>query len=332
MVVLGIDVAKAKLDAALWLPDAGRWRMHQTRNDATGCAELLRWVQRKAGVAPDAVRVVMEATGVYHERAAQAFFAAGCTVLVANPKRVHDFARGLGSLNKNDRADAKALVRYGEQRNEHEAPWQPLPPEIQALRALLKRLEAIDKDLQREKNRWEKVEASQAPEVVRASLQRGIASLQAEHKRLCAAIKDHHHQHPGLKIERKLLQTVPGVGPVTADHLLCLLHGHAFARGARQAAALSGLVPLEYTSGSSVHGRPRLSRQGGRRLRSTLYMASIVALKYNPSLRAIYDRLIASGKAKKAALCALMRHLVHIAYGILKHQAPFNPALVSKTA
>src|SRR5574337_152451 len=108
MVVLGIDVAKAKLDAAVWLPAADRWWMHQVRNDAAGCAKLLQWVQRKAGVAPDAVRVIMEATGVYHERAARTFFAAGCTVIVANPKRVHDFARGLGSLNKNDRADAKA--------------------------------------------------------------------------------------------------------------------------------------------------------------------------------------------------------------------------------
>lgn len=332
MVVLGIDVAKAKLDAALWLPEAGRWSLHQVRNSAAGCDKLLQWVQHKADAAPAVVRVVMEATGVYHERAAQAFFTAGCTVIVANPKRVHDFARSMGSLNKNDRADAKALVRYGEQRNERMVPWHPLPLDIHILRALLVRLEMINKDLQREKNRWEKAQASATPEAVRASLRRGIASLEAEQQRLRTAIKDHHDHHPGLKSECDLLQTVPGIGPTTADYLLCLLRGHAFARGARQAAALGGLVPTEHTSGSSVRGRPVLSRRGDIHLRSTLYMASIVALSHNQPLRAIYDRLLASGKAKKAALCALMRHLVHIAYGVLKHHTPFNPALVSKNA
>jgi len=289
--------------------------------------KLLNWACSKSGVGADQIRVVMEATGVYHELAAQMLHDAGCQVVVANPKRVRDFAKGLGLLSKTDTIDARALARYGEL---SEVPaWQPPAPEVRTLRALLARLAAIDEDLQREENRWEKAQIAQTPEVVRDSLKRGIEILRAERSRLLKAIDDHFDQHPGLKAERDLLQTIPAVGAVSANHLLCLLRGRPLS-SARQAAALSGLVPVEHTSGSSIRGKPRLSKQGHPELRRVLYMASVSALLHNRELRAIYDRLVANGKAKLAALGALMRHIVHIAFGVLKHQKPYNPALVSK--
>ncbi|HSW13611.1 MAG TPA: IS110 family transposase [Solimonas sp.] len=329
MIVLGIDVAKAKLDAALWIAATRKWYACKVDNDGAGIHKLLTWMAAKSGRPVGDICVVLEATGVYHEAAAQALHDAGCKVVIANPKRARDFAKGLGLLSKTDTIDARALARYGEL-GEAQA-WQPPPPEVRMLRALLARLAAVEEDLRREENRWEKAQISDTPEIVRDSLQRSLETLHLERKRLRRAIDDHHDQHPGLKAERELLMTIPAVGKASADQLLCLLRGRTLG-SARQAAALSGLVPVEYTSGTSVRGRPRLSKQGNPKLRAVLYMASIVALKHNPELRAIYDRLVASGKVKMAALGALMRHIVHIAFGMLKHQQPYNPKLVSKKA
>lgn len=257
MVLLGIDVSKAKLDAALWLPDSRKWYASKVDNDDVGIHKLLIWAQSKAALAPDQVRVVLEATGVYHELAAEALHDAGCEVVIANPKRVRDFAKGLGKLSKTDEVDARALALYG-QMGETQA-WQPPDPAVRTLRALLARLTAVNEDLQREENRWEKAQISQTPAIVRESLQRSLEALRQERKRLLQAIDDHHDQNPGLKAERELLKTIPAIGNASADQLLCLLRSRTFS-GARQAAALAGLVPLEYSSGTSVRAKPRMSK------------------------------------------------------------------------
>lgn len=325
--ILGMDVSKAKLDTALLLPGKRKWYDSRVDNTQKGFEKLVAFCERKSGESITQILVVMEATGVYHEAAAEAFHDAGCRVIIANPKRVRDFAKGLGLLSKNDTIDARALARYGEV-GEAQL-WQPPAAEIRELRALLARLTAVEQDLRREENRWEKAQISNTPMIVRDSLMRSIEALRAERKRLLKAIEDHYNQHPGLKAERLLLQTIPAVGKVSSDHLLCLLRGRDF-RNARQAAALSGLIPLEYSSGSSVRGKPRLSKQGNPKLRAVLYMASVSALQHNPALKEIYMRLREKGKPALSALGALMRHLVHIAFGVLKHQKPYNPALVSR--
>lgn len=327
--MLGIDVSKARLDAALWLPERRSWYARKAGNDAAGIAKLQRWACEKAGVEPAQLRVLLEATGVYHQACAEQLHDAGCVVVVANPKRVRDFAKGLGLLTKTDSVDARALARYGELGEA--LPWQPPAPEVRQLKALMARLNAVEEDLQRESNRWEQAQIADTPDIVRDSLQRSIGLLKQEKQRLLKAIDDHYDQHPGLKADRDLLQSIPAIGPASSNQLLCLLRSRRF-DSARQAAALSGLVPVEFRSGTSVNGRPRLSKQGNPKLRATLYMASIVAISHNPPLRAIYDRLLRAGKSKMAALCALSRHLVHIAFGVLKNQQPYNPNLVSHSA
>jgi transposase len=329
MIVLGIDVSKLKLDAALWLPETRKWYALQAGNDTIGAAKLLHWACTKSGAAATQCRVVLEATGVYHELAAEALHEAGAEVVLANPKRVRDFAKGHGILNKTDGVDARTLARYGAEAEV--IPWQPPPLEVRTLRALLSRLAAVEEDLQRENNRREKARATATPTLVLESLERTLQGLIAERKRLEQAINDHYDQHPDLKQQRDLLRTIPAVGDKSANQLLCLLRSKTF-DSARQAAACSGLVPLAHQSGTSVRQPPRLSKQGNPKLRAVLYMAAVSALKHNRELRAIYDRFVGSGKAKMAALGILMRKLVHIAYGVLKHQQPYNPALVSKIA
>lgn len=121
----------------------------------------------------------------------------------------------------------------------------------------------------------------------------------------------------------ELLASIPAVGPQTGIHLLAIVHSYCF-NSAEQLAAYLGLVPIERQSGSSIRGRARLSKAGPPKIRAVLYMAAIVATKYNPHVKVLYDRLVAKGKAKMAAIGAAMRKLVHLCFGVLKNRIPYQ--------
>jgi transposase len=327
---LAIDVAKATL--ALSLEVDGRKRPYEREmdNDAKGLARLLEWLTER-GCKLEQLTVVMEATGVYHENAALVLHQAGCRIIIANPYRVRDYAKGLGLLHKTDKIDARALLRYGKEKAPELVAWTPPPAPVRALRALYGRLAAVQEDLQREDNRRQQALISDEPALVIDSLNSSVQRLKEECKRLQQAIEDHFDQHPDLKNQRKLLQSIPGIGPVSGDLLLCLMLSHRF-KSARQAAAFCGLIPRTQQSGTSVHKRSTLTKQGDRFLRAKLYMPAVVAMTHNEQLRAVYNRLLRAGQSKLSAICALMRRLVHIAYGVLKHQTEYNPALVAQGA
>lgn len=327
---LGIDVSKDSLAVALQPGERNRPYEREVRNDAGGIARLRQWVQER-GCELSQLTVVMEATGVYHERVAQALYDAGCNVIVANPKRVRDYAAGLGLLHKTDKVDARALARYGKEQASELVSWSPPPEEVRILRSLYDRLSAVQEDLQREMNRHDQAVISEEPVLVIDSLNSSISHLREDCERLKRAIEDHFDQHPGLKAQRELLQSIPSIGPVSGDLLLCLLLAHRF-HSARQAAAFCGLIPKAHQSGTSVRKASRLTKQGDGRLRAKLYMAAVVATQHNHELRQIYRALLAAGKPKLSALGALMRRLVHIAYGVLKHQTPYSSQLVAQSA
>jgi transposase len=327
---LCIDVAKLTLAVALQVGARKAPYEREINNDTAGHLRLIQWLQERGGKLAQ-LTVVMEATGVYHESVAQLLYDSGCRVIIANPARVRDYARGIGLLHKTDKVDGRALLRYGKEKADELVPWTPPPPEVRILRALYARLAAVQEDLQREENRRQQAQIGQQPALVIDSLDDSVQRLQQECRRLQRAIEDHFDQHPPLKQQRELLQSIPSIGAVSGDLLLCLLRSHRF-DSAREAAAFCGLIPRTYQSGTSVHKPGKLTKQGDAFVRAKLYMPAVVALKHNLQLRAIYDGLLKAGKSKLSALCALMRRLVHIAFGVLKHQTPYNPALVSRGA
>jgi transposase len=331
MVIVGVDVSKDSLDVAVESSNAKRCFERRLNNDPGGFKRLLSWVKERTAANPKQLIVVMEATGVYHEAAALALHEAGSQVFVANPKRVRDYASGVGLLNKTDRVDARALVRYGREMASQLVAWEPPPPEIRILRALYARLSAVTEDLRRELNRQEQAELSGQPEAVRNSMRQSVQHLREDCERLKRAIEDHFDQHPNLKNQRELLQSMPGIGPVSADRMLCLLLRHSFG-SARQAAAFAGLVPRMHQSGSTVRKPPRLTNQGDPSLKAVLYMAAVVSCRHNPQLRQVYQSLLKAGKSKMSALGALMRRLVHIGYGMLKNNTPYDPNRLPATA
>jgi transposase len=324
MFYLGIDVAKAKLDCCLLLSiEDGKRKTKSVANTARGFSDLLRWID-KQGLERSQVRVLMEGTGVYHTPAATALSDAQVSVSILNPARVREYAKSMGMQTKNDKADSIVIALYGAKHPEKLIVWEAPSLQARTLQALLARREALERDLQRERNRQEKADFIDTPERITKSLEESIAFLKEQIKKLSKDIDGHIKQYPELKEQMALLTSIPAVGPKTGAQMLSILHHHRFERP-EQLSAYIGLNPVEFTSGSSVFHRPHLSKAGPGRVRAVLYMAAVVATRHNPVIKAQYQRLISRGKSKMSALGAAMRKLVHLCFGVLKNRTPFNP-------
>jgi transposase len=318
--VIGIDVSKAKIDV-LWLKDVAALKAKSKvfSNDRKGHAELLAWLGKQINRPLNELHVVMEATGIYHEALAHCLFDHQVNVSVINPAHARDFAKGLGAVHKTDKADSLILARYGAMVDP--ALWQPEPHAIRELKALLARIEALEADLQREKNRLEKTEFNATSSIVMESLHKMIGELESERQRMEKQIDDHIDRHPDLKNDLRLLRSIPGVGPVVSRVMLSVLRSRAF-NTASECAAFLGVIPKLKESGI-FRGRTTMSKKGPPNVRAKLYMAAIVASQYNPGVKAQRERLLMKGKNKMQALGAAMRKLVHQCFGVLKHQTEY---------
>lgn len=183
----------------------------------------------------------------------------------------------------------------------------------------------MQRDIQREENRREKAAFNRDTQAL-SSIDHVLALLRREAQRLRKEINEHIQRHDDLKRDRALLESIPGIGEVVSIHLLVMLRGKTF-RSARQAAAFIGLVPWHWISGTSVYSPPRLSKAGDPVMRRLLYMAALVASRHNPTIKAQYTRLLRAGKPAMSALGAAMRKLVHIAFGVLNRQTPYQAQL-----
>jgi len=319
MFYLGVDVAKKKLDCMLLDSSSGKMKSKAVDNTAAGFVKLLEWLDKQKAAKS---HVVMEPTGMYHEGAALALADAGFTVSLVNPAQLRAFAQGLGVKTKTDKQDSTVLAKYGA--TQKPAAWQPPSMSSRRLKALLARRDAVADDLQRERNRQEANDYSLAPEAVRDSITQSIAFLEAELKRLEKMIASHIDDDPDLRVKKDLLETIPGVGPRVATHMTTLFAGRTF-ESAEQLAAYLGLVPVEWQSGTSVRGRPRMSKAGPAHLRKVLYMPAVVARRCNPHIKALNERLLAKGKSKMAAIGAAMRKLAHLCFGVVHTAKPYDP-------
>lgn len=314
---LGIDVAKAKLDCALRLA-SGKVRHKVVPNTPAGFKALDEWLAKEGAHAPHAC---MEATGSYWEAVAEHLTARPeCLVSVINPAQIKAF--GLSQLvrTKTDKADAKLIAQFCAERVP--APWQPPTPAEKTLRALVLRLDALQTMRTQESNRLE---------VARDSVAEGIAKhlqwLDEEIARLIRTIRDHIDSDPTLKGKHRLLESIPGLGDRTIAVLLAFVANPTHFGNARQVAAFAGLDPRQHESGSSVRGKPRMSKVGHSFLRKALYMPAMVTLYRTDWGKRFRERLAARGKPPMLIIGAMMRKLVHVSYGVLKSGQMFQPAL-----
>ena len=303
---VGIDVAKAQLDIAV-RPTGDRWTVP---NDEAGLAALVAQFQ---AVPP--TLVVLEATGGYQRAVVAALAAAGLPVVVANPRQTRDFAKATGQLAKTDALDARALAHFAEA--VRPTP-RPVPDaQTEELRALLTRRRQLVAMRTAEANRL-----STAPPRVHADLAAHLAWLDHRLAALDEDLDTTLRASPVWRERETLYRSVPGIGPVSARTLLLDLP-ELGTLSRQRIAALAGVAPFHCDSGTL---RGRRTIWGGRApLRATLYMATLVAVRHNPVLKAFYERLVAAGKAKKVALTACMRKLLTILNAMVKHQTPWQP-------
>lgn len=322
---IGIDVSKAKIDIA-WLKDTEnlRYRSKVLTNSPKGCLQLLEWIRDKITTDLSTVYVLMEATGVYHELLAYFLHDRGIQVSVVNPARTAEFAKSLGTVHKTDKSDSQILARYGAT---VDFPlWQPEPPHVRRLKAKIARMDTLQTDWQREENRLEKARIGNAPDEVVLSIRQVKTAIGNSMAELQRDIDGHIDRHPDLKRDVELLKTIPGIGDTVAPRMALLYRSRRF-QSAAQMAAFLGLVPKERTSGQ-YRGKVRLSKQGNGRLRALLYLPAVVAKRYNPDIKACCERLMAKGKCPMQAVGAAMRRLVHICFGVLKHQTVYQARTV----
>jgi len=319
MQVIGNDMAKATFDVALPLSD-GKYRTKaKFPNTTKGCTEFLAW---RAKHAPDAA-VGMEATGIYHEALARALVEAGVTVYVANPARVKAFGQAEGVRTKTDRSDAKLIARFFEaQRPEKLHPYVPPTPSEVKLRALVRRRDDLQEMLQMEQNRLEVADIS-----VQQGINDVIRTLEEQIKQVQKAIQDHIDNDPDLRGRHQLLTSIPGVGDTSSAQLLAFLGDLNKYSDLRQVVAHAGLNPAQRQSGN-YEGKARISRVGDANFRKKLYMPALTGKTYNPTLKAFAERLSEKGKPFKVIMCALMRKLIHLVWGVLKSGRPFEPEVV----
>jgi transposase len=303
---VGIDVAKARLDLAV-RPTGQQWTIP---NDEAGITEIVAQLQ---SVAP--TLIVLEATGGLELAVTAALAAAGLPVAVVNPRQVRDFARATGRLAKTDRLDAQVLSQFAEA-------IQPLPrpaPDAlaQELAALLARRRQLVAMSVAERQRL-----GSALPAVRVRIEAHLTWLEQELADVEDVLRQRIRESPAWRVKARLLRGVPGVGPVLTTTLIAELP-ELGRLSRKEIAALVGVAPLNRDSGS-LRGR-RTVWGGRRRVRTALYMATLVATRHNPVIRRFYERLCTAGKAKKVALTACMHKLLTILNAMAKHDATWDP-------
>jgi transposase len=307
-VFVGIDVSKSYLDVAS-RPTGELW---QVPNDAGGIGDL---AQRLAGMKPSLV--VLEATGGLERELTAELASAGLPVAVVNPRHVRDFARASGVLAKTDTLDAQVLARFGQAM---EPEPRPIPDaEAKDLQALVGRRRQVVEMITAEKNRRRTVTAR-----IFTQVEEHIRWLEKSLKDLDQDLDSFIHSSAMWRTKERVIRSAPGVGPVLSATFSANLPELGTVSGG-QIAALVGVAPFNRDSGKL---RGKRTVWGGRRqVRAALYMAALVASRYNPVIRDFYQRLCSMGKPKKVALTACMRKLLVILNSMVKHGREWQPNL-----
>jgi transposase len=313
--VLGVDISKKVFDVALL--HRGHSYQAQFTNDAKGFEKLRHWLRDHDATS---VYVCMEATGGYEFDLALFLHEGGHTVSVVNPARIKRYGESKLRRIKSDKADAALIADFC--RTQQPAPWTPPTPALRALQAMVRHLTALETMYQQESNRLEHLPP--APEVC-AALEAHLAFLASQMVDLKRQIGAHLQRHPALRRDHDLLDSIPGIGTLTAARLLAELGDIRAFEGAPQVAAYAGLAPHPQRSGSSVRRRTQLTSIGSRRLRQALFFPPLSAMQHNPIIHALAERLRQRGKLPMVIVGAAMRKLIHLAYGVLKSGVPFDP-------
>ncbi len=302
-VYVGIDISKDSLDVAVHASDK-QWRF---TNDHSGITKLCKMLGKLSPAL-----VVFEATGGYEMPLYLGLDEAGLPAAPVNARQIRDFARSTGKLAKTDSLDARVIAHFG-------CAIQPTPrpvPDTQELKIVQARRVQLMEMITAETNRLRGT-----PKALKRRIEAHITWLKKELAEIDRQLKETIEKNPIWREKDNLLQSTPGVGPTLSATLIAQLP-ELGTLDRRQIAALVGVAPLNRDSGT-MHGR-RIVWGGRANVRAVLYMATLVASRFNPVIRDFYSRLCSAGKRKKVALTACMRKLLTILNAMLKHHIPWS--------
>ena len=314
--VLGIDISKTEIAVAFLKPGSKDAIHNNFTNDNAGFTALECWIKTFT----DKPEIYLEATGTYGDAITDYFYTREYTVKVINPLQIKSFAKTKLSRHKTDRVDAGIIAEYG---SKFEAiPYKPIETHRQELRALYRCSLSIQEQITHCINHLEHMNS--LPESVitlwRATKQHFEFQLSEIEKKMHDIIQS----EDKLLNSYNLLQTIKGIGSRTAVSILAELPRIGDFKNARQLAAFLGLTPKHRQSGTSVYGRSKISKMGSSQLRRALFFPAMSAMRFNEYLHDFGKRLESRGKSKKSIICAVMRKLVHIIFGVLKYEKSFD--------
>jgi transposase len=330
---IGADVSKVSFDVGLvacdqHYPDTALREIptNSFERSREGVEAFLDWLGAK-GVDAEKVRVVMEATGNYSTELA-VWMLCACPSLspaIVNPHHTAAFIRSMAVRNKTDRLEARALGFYGVERLPR--PYEPLSPEHAELRSLSRHRDQLVRQQTMMKNQMQ--EAGACP-FVRKNRKKRLRLINNDIARVEKEMKALVGQDEKLRRDVELLTSIYGVAFINATTILAELGDLRRFSLARQLTAFAGMSPRHRDSGSSVHGRSRLCKQGNPRVRQCLYLSAMTAIRANNQFRRMYQRLRDEGKAPMVALGAIMRKLLVLMRAILINGQPYRPLGITR--
>lgn len=308
---LGIDVSKVTLDCCL-ISD-GLFFEQKFRNNQNGFQDLKNWLEKHG--ATEHLHCCCEATGKYYEEAAE-YLSRYYRISVENPRKIKGFGTAVLQRSKTDRQDAKTIAQYCKALEPR--PWQK-PTEAQTK---LQELTRYQNRLKRQKAA-EQTKLQTSPDYLFPLIQSTIAHLQQQIKAVQHQINQFHKVNPDYKIQKDRLKTITGIGEASANSLLAALTQKERFSTASQFVAYLGLDPKENQSGTSIKGRPRISKLGNTHLRTALFLPAMHAYR-SSTFQNYVSRLQKNGKRPKVIIVALMRKLAVIAYHLIKTGQDFD--------
>jgi len=310
--ILGIDVGKSDLTLA-WLKDR-KFTDKLVENNLKGFQKILKFSKETASK----VEVYLEATGRYGEEVTDFLSSKGFDVKVINPTQIRDFARVKLTRHKTDKVDARIIAEYGSIFGGRT--YTKIKENVKELRELYRASLVLKEELVTTNNHLENKEL--LPKSVADLWKKRVEDLEKDLQLVEKKMKEIIFADPDLKLKFELLIKIQGIGEGTAIAVLAEVTRLENFKTARELAAFIGLTPRHRTSGSSVRGKPRISKMGLKTLRKALYLPALTAMRFNPTLKKFAEKLKERGKKFKQIICAIMRKLVHIIFGVLKYDVP----------
>lgn len=316
--ILGIDVSKKELVVVLLTNN--KKKESTFSNDQEGCKQLHKWIQK---VETNKVLACAEATGQYSEKVAEYLYSKGYEVSIVNPFCIKSYSNSILARHKNDQVDAFVIAKYAQL---HNVPlYKPKGPVIKELQYLYRCLQDLKNMRTQVGNHLE----SEVPRSVSNTWESVLKEIEERIISIEENIKQIIFESSELLEHYNNLQSIPGISKLTAVAILAEVPDVSSFRNARQLAAYAGLTPKHRLSGSSLKGKSRISKIGSGILRKALYFPAVAAKRHNPVIKLFCEKLDEKGKNIMAIICAAMRKLIHIIYGVLKSKKPFDKNLIT---